>query len=509
MRRAYLLHPDRNPDIERDLSPNDRNLLQDLELDAMLRVMSGGDRRIRSVCRNVLLEGLDDPGIILYRQAILRDALQNPEAVRHLYRLAAEALETARRHPLSFLALTSPASVLSSSLDLLGTLLDVLERMSCIARESGPRFRSRGFRDFLSIFKRELDPGSLRTLREHLHRLEEDAGWMVSIGLGPGNVATGHTLRRPVRSRRHRWWHRIREAARRILRRRPTVIRLRADPRDPGSNRTLEDIRHRAIGPVTNTLAQSAERILATLRALRRELAFYAGCVNLAEHLAGISRPIAFPRVGEPGGRRHSFSGLYDVCLALTVDDDIVGNRVDADGRDLVVITGANQGGKTTFLRSVGVAQLMMQCGMFVPAESYCADPCTGIFTHYRREEDVTMERGKLDEELMRMNDIVEDARPGALVLFNESFAATNEREGSEIARQVVSGLIDSGVRVFFVTHLYEFARHVKATDDGHALFLRAERRSDGTRTFRMIEGSPQATSHGMDLYERIFDDET
>ncbi|MER8376745.1 hypothetical protein NKH19_22355 [Mesorhizobium sp. M1338] len=64
----------------------------------------------------------------------------------------------------------------------------------------------------------------------------------------------------------------------------------------------------------------------------------------------------------------------------------------------MVVITGANQGGKSTFLRGVGLAQLMMQCGMFVPA-AFCGSVCDGVFTHYKRGEDATMKSGKLDEE--------------------------------------------------------------------------------------------------------------
>ncbi len=66
---------------------------------------------------------------------------------------------------------------------------------------------------------------------------------------------------------------------------------------------------------------------------------------------------------------------------------------------ELLIITGANQGGKSTFLCAVGLAQVMMQCGMFVAAESFSANVCDGIYTHYKREEDASMRSGKLDEE--------------------------------------------------------------------------------------------------------------
>src|SRR5438552_1876335 len=94
---------------------------------------------------------------------------------------------------------------------------------------------------------------------------------------------------------------------------------------------------------------------------------------------------------------------------------------------------------------------------MFAPAESFSANVCDGLFTHYKREEDATMKSGKLDEELSRMSQIVDQITPGSMVLFNESFAATNEREGSEIAKQIVSALLEEHIKMFFVTHLYEF----------------------------------------------------
>ncbi len=214
---------------------------------------------------------------------------------------------------------------------------------------------------------------------------------------------------------------------------------------------------------------------------------------------------MSFPLPVAPGERKHSFTGLYDICLALSLEQKIVSNDINADNKDLVIITGANQGGKSTFLRSIGVAQLMMQCGMFVPAESFCANVCEGIFTHYRREEDTTMKSGKFDEELSRMSGIVDHLRANSMLLFSESFAATNDREGSEIARQIVSALLERRIKVFFVTHFYEFAHGFYDQNMSNAIFLRAERQVDGGRTFKLMEGEPLQTSYGEDLYNRIF----
>lgn len=116
---------------------------------------------------------------------------------------------------------------------------------------------------------------------------------------------------------------------------------------------------------------------------------------------------------------------------------------MDSENKELYIITGANQGGKSTYLISIGLSQLMMQCGMFVGAEYYCANICEGIFTHYKREEDVSMKSGKLDEELRRMSSIIDNIKPNSIIFFNESFSATNEREGSLIAKDIVLSLVE------------------------------------------------------------------
>ncbi len=115
------------------------------------------------------------------------------------------------------------------------------------------------------------------------------------------------------------------------------------------------------------------------------------------------------------------------------------------------------------------------------------------------------MKSGKFDEELGRMSEIVDHLRPSTMILFNESFAATNEREGSEIAVQITSALLEKRIKIFFVTHLYEFAHGLFARRLENAIFLRAERQTDGARTFRLIEGEPLQTSYGQDLYNTVF----
>ena len=103
------------------------------------------------------------------------------------------------------------------------------------------------------------------------------------------------------------------------------------------------------------------------------------------------------------------------------------------------------------------------------------------------------------------MSEIADAIAPTGLLLCNESFSSTNEREGSEIARQVIRAMVEASVRLFFVTHLYDLANSLYRDETTTAFFLRAERRPDSRRTFRLLPGEPLPTSYGEDSYHRIF----
>jgi DNA mismatch repair ATPase MutS len=338
-------------------------------------------------------------------------------------------------------------------------------------------------------------------------------GVLMSAELGKGGRGTNYILRKP-QDRKQSWlqWlfeqlpvQRWMQWLFELFRGQSAVYTFYIHPRDESGAKALSELRDRGINLVANALAQSLDHILSLFSMLRTELAFYVGCVNLHQQLAKKGEPVSFPLPVAVGEHRLAFKGIYDVCLALRLGQRTVGNDVNADSKQLVIITGANQGGKSTFLRSAGLSQLMMQCGMFVPAESFCSNVCYGLFTHYKREEDATMKSGKFDEELSRMSDIVDNVTPNSILLFNESFAATNEREGAEIARQIISALLEKQIKVFFVTHSYECAHSFYDKEMENAIFLRAERQPDGVRTFKLLEGEPLQTSYGQDLYNKIF----
>jgi hypothetical protein len=499
--KARLMHPDRDFDPAPHLPPHARDLAQDLALGTLWSAMAAGDARIFDVAQVALLAGIEnDLETIRYRQEIVHDCLAHPAVVRELYAVAVDAIERTRRRYYGVFG-RYPSSTLASAIDTLEMLVGSLRAVRRIAEAQHVAFASRGFTRLFAMLQAELSDAYLAEVEQHLAALAFKRGVLLSAELGRGNAGTNYVLRAPQETR-PRWMDRL-------LGRGPAGYTFRLHERDEAGARALGDLRSRGINLVANAAAQSADHIVSFFEMLRAELAFYVGCVNLHERLTALGAPTAIPRVEPVGAGTWQAVGLYDVTLALTLGQRVVGNTIDADGMQLVVITGANQGGKSSFLRSVGLAQLMMQGGMFVGAEAFAGALCTGLFTHYKREEDPTMARGKLDEELARLSEIVDAIGPHAILLCNESFAATNEREGSEIARQVVAALLEKHVTVMFVTHLYAFAHAAAAWRRPDALFLRAERLPDGTRTFRLVVGEPLETSYGEDVYRAVFAPET
>jgi DNA mismatch repair ATPase MutS len=491
------MHPALDFDVQQQPPGHGEALMQDLELGTLLRTMARDDDFLLLVARQALLSApQNDIDTILYRQAILRDCLNNPDTTRALYDLATEASDGRKKHSFGVYS-RYPRSIVYEASDALRMVMVMLRKLRDIAAAQSSGFAAAGVRTLFTMLQRELSDAYLASMQDHLTQLEFRRGVLLSAALGEGNQGTDYVLHVAPDKSLH--W------LRRLLGTKPSRYTFRIADRDQAGMRALSEMRDRGIHLVANALAQSTEHILGFFAMLRTELAFYVGCLNLHETLTAMGAPTCVPQPATANTRTLHFSGLQDVCLALTLQRRVVSNTVAADGKHLVIITGANQGGKSSFLRSVGVAQLMMQCGMFVAAESFAAECCAGLFTHYKREEDATMRSGKLDEELGRMSAIVDGIVPNAMLLCNESFASTNEREGAEIARQVVSALIARSIKVLFVTHLYDFAHSFFDAGTQDAMFLRAERRSDGTRTFKLVEGEPLETSYGRDLYREVF----
>ncbi len=494
--KAHLLYRDRDFAPERTVAPNAGDLMQDLHLSALFDAMAQGDKFILDVSRKVVLSSLRDPQAIRYRQDIVKDCLSNSAVVNEIYALALESLDKEKELHWGLFD-RYPSSILNGAIAVLEAFVEILKRLRSLAEAHSKEFQSEGFAQFFRMLKEELSDSYIAVVNHHLKQLRFRGGVLVSAELGRGGQGTGYVLRKPRDVKKG--------FIQRMFSKKPPEYSFSIPDRDESGAKALSELRDRGVNLAANALAQSKDHIFSFFQMLRTELAFYLGCMNLHARLVDMGANVCFPVPAGLEVRKHAFTGLYDVCLALSEGRSVVANDLRADNRNLVVVTGANQGGKSTFLRGIGVAQLMMQSGMFVGASEFASNVCDGIFSHYKREEDVEMKSGQLDEELKRMSAIVDGVTANSLLLLNESFASTNEREGSEIARQVIGTLLEAGIKIFFVTHLHKYAQDSYERHMQQAVFLRAGRKADGARTFKILVGEPLQTSFGEDLYRSIF----
>jgi len=495
--KARLLFRDQDPIVGGGRPEGSEDLVRDLGLNTLVNAMAAGDKFLAEVAERCLLAQPLTPPEIRYRQAVLRDCLEHPQAARELYELATAASEIKRRIRVGLLGGDYPSGILYRSLTLLIELTQYIKQLRQYSVDQGQAFASQGLVDLMGYVDRDLNDAYLAALEDHLRRLDFPTGIHLTARLGPGCLGTDYVLRRPASVR---WsWRDL------FLWSAPDVYTYRIPDRDEQGARTLSRLRDEGINLVADAAAQSAGHMIDFFTHLRWELGFYIGCLNVHDQLQRAGRPICMPDP-EPAARGAlEAGGLIDAGLALRGTGNLVGNDLHATGKTLIMITGANQGGKSTLIRAIGLAQLMMHAGMFVTANSYQASVATSVLTHYRREEDPTMMHGKLDEELFRMSALVDRTGRHAIVLFNESLACTNEREGSQIARQIIEALQQASVRVLYVTHMFSLAHAIYEERRASDEFLRAERRPDGRRTYKLIPGEPEPTSHGRDLYDQVF----
>lgn len=537
---AYLLYEDRdwvNVEPYGDAS----SIIQDLGLktlfDAAAREVVREEGRVKSIkqadsylaetMRRVMMVPLHSREEIEYRQEILQDCLTREGFTCELYDVATRMMaqwDKLGRRTADKTGSRSPSAILMEDIQLIRLFADTLSSVKKLFEEHRERFSSRGLLSFYERlceeFSKEVEQGLYQILEDvsfYVGGDEEKKGQnrvkrpkiVLECGIGEGLKFSSVRLEQ-VTAEAKKFYNpngaiaKLQEYRNKFV---PDSVQLQ-------KNTELKDQAYKLEYQVVRYVVSCCNPFVASFgpffEQLRLQAAFYRGAVNLKQHMLRFGLGWCLPVAGSRKDLR--FRELKELVMCMEQRVNAVGNTCGIDDRLLLIVTGANQGGKSTFLRSIGVAQVLMQCGLMVAAESYESGIFPRLFTHFTRREDSAMNSGRLDDELRRMNQIVEQIAErggdGSLVLLNESFATTTEKEGSVIAYDIVRALTEAGVKVLTVTHLLSFAQRVydetANRPEAEVEFLCAERLENGTRTFRMIQHAPEMTSFGLDLYDEI-----
>ena len=237
------------------------------------------------------------------------------------------------------------------------------------------------------------------------------------------------------------------------------------------------------------------------------EIEFTAKATEAMRQLREKGCALCVPDLRPMTERAFRTDSLYNPCVALRIEDDIVPNDVVFDENAMIyVLTGPNRGGKSVVTCAIGIAQAMLQLGMFFPAKSAVVSPVDGIFTHFPTGAEDTIDKGRLGEECARLDEIFDRVTANSLVLLDESLSSTGSFEASYIAAEVLSGLSMVGCRCLFSTHLHELAAEIDNINaktkaaGGTPIDTLVAGIEEGKRSFRIVRAKPDGKSHARDI---------
>lgn len=228
------------------------------------------------------------------------------------------------------------------------------------------------------------------------------------------------------------------------------------------------------------------------LTRFEQEILFYLSFATLQRDMEKAGFAFATPDTDE--NKRMEATGLYDLALALasrTSGKTVIPNDFYyGEGDRFFVLTGPNQGGKTTFARSLGQLVYFSMMGLDVPAKAACVHFFPSIQTHFSVEESIETGRGKLMEELVRLAPMMGTHRQGSFVVINELFTTAANYDAQIMGKRVLDHFVGLGCMGIYVTHIKELADERKGV-----VSLRAMLNDCGIQTFEIRRGEAEDTA--------------
>ncbi|WP_273320952.1 MutS-related protein [Vallitalea guaymasensis] len=249
---------------------------------------------------------------------------------------------------------------------------------------------------------------------------------------------------------------------------------------------------------------------------LLREITFYKSSFDLLKLMKTNELPICKPQLIPSDERKMNVTDCYNISLAYEMlsnkeEDDlpeIICNdfEMGQEGK-VIILTGANRGGKTTFTQAIGQIQIFAQLGLLIPARKAELSLVDGVYTHFPLLEKETINLGKFGKECEDFSRLFRQATNRSLLLLNESFSGTSHLESLKIAEEVIRAVKFKKIRMIYNTHLHELglmAHRINEELENDTLIKSyVAGFSNGKNTYKIYEGQPLGMSHAREIAEK------
>jgi DNA mismatch repair protein MutS len=236
----------------------------------------------------------------------------------------------------------------------------------------------------------------------------------------------------------------------------------------------LANVLEKTAIPIADQLKQYASLHGQLFTNLRKGLIFYLGAIRFIQRFQKLGLDVCRPEIASAAERRCEVKDSYNVHLLLKylntdggIGAAIIRNDISMGPEGhILILTGPNRGGKTTYMQGVAVVHILAQLGCYVPGKQAIISPLDHLFTHFPLEEKPELDAGRFGEEAIRLGKIFEQVTRHSLVLLNETLSSTSFSESLYLAQDLVRILRRIGARAIYATHLHELANRVDELND-------------------------------------------
>jgi DNA mismatch repair ATPase MutS len=237
-----------------------------------------------------------------------------------------------------------------------------------------------------------------------------------------------------------------------------------------------------------------------TIMNFSREIQFYLSWIDVIQKCKTVGLPFCYPEITNKKDIIYNNEN-FNLALALKETSKVITNDFKLEKAErILVVTGPNQGGKTTFAKSFGQVHYLASLGLCVPGSAARLFSFDTIYTHFSVKEDITKLSGKLQDDIIRLKSITDSASSNSIVIINEIFASTTLNDAIVLGNKMLDNFNTIDCIVVFVTFLDEMASHGNETV---SMMSTVNLEDPAIRTYKIIRKPPDGLAYAIHLAQK------